>query len=134
MGSLPEQSDLARVALERWDRDVHISDASLYKGLGLLGVLALAQFVAANSKADHKVDETLSDFVEIDEKTTGVCVHVECLVEVLAMVNLLDELNDDFRDAINLLLLTHKVNLVVQSLCHLEHRVDQEAVTQLLRL
>ena len=69
--------------------------------------------MAAHSEADDKVDETLSDSVEVDEETTSVCVHVKCLVEVFTVVNLLDELNYDFRDAINLLLFTHEIDLVM---------------------
>lgn len=49
------------------------------------------------------------------------------------MVNLLDELDDDVRYAVNFLLLAHEINLVVQSFRHLEDRVDEESIVEFVR-
>ena len=76
-------------------------------------MLALADSMAAYSKFDNRVAETLSHFVKIDEKTSGISVNIQRLVQVFAMVDLLDKLNDDIRDTIHLFLLTHEIDLVV---------------------
>ena len=109
---------------------MHVGDASLDESLCLLRMLALADGMAAYSKFDNRVAETLSHFVKIDEKTSGISVNIQRLVQVFAMVDLLDKLNDDIRDTIHLFLLTHEIDLVVKRLCHLKDRMDEECIVQ----
>ena len=128
MGCQTEQLDLLRDALEGGNRDVDVSHTCLHKGLGLLRVLALAEGMAAVRQANNLEDEALRDPVKVDEEASGVSIDVQCLVEVLSVVNFLDKLHYDVGNPIYLALLAHEVNLVVQSLCNLEDRVNEEAI------
>ena len=100
---------------------MHVSDASLDEGLGLLRVLAPAERVAPVCKINDFVDQALSDSIEVDEQTSGVCEDVECLVEVLPMVNFLDKLNNNVRHTVDFSLLAHEVDLIMECLSNLEN-------------
>jgi len=131
LGSLLEQSALFLGALNSGNGDVDVGDASLNKGLRLLGVLAFHEGVALDGKLCCLVDKRLSHGVQVDEHTSRGSVHVQSLVKILAMVNLEDDSGDDFCNSVNFNLGTHEIDLVVEGLCDLEDRVDQEAVVKL---
>ena len=80
------------------------------------------------------MDQCLSDGVEIDKETSCISVDIERLIEVSAIVDFSDDSHDDGGNPVDLSLLTHKVDFVVQSLGNLENGVDQEAIVQFLRL
>lgn len=56
----------------------------------------LANGMALDGKTDDLVDETLGDLVKVDKEAASVSEHIERLVEVFAVVNLLDQLDNDF--------------------------------------
>ena len=84
-------------------------------------MLTLADCMAPHSKTDHFIDEALRDLVEVDEEATSICENVKRLVKILSMVNFVDELDDDAGDAVNLTLLTHEIDPVVEGFGHLKH-------------
>ena len=79
------------------------------------------------------MNQALSYSVKIDKETTSVSINVQCLVQVFAVVNFFDEVDDDVGDAINFFLLAHEVDLIVESLGHLEDGMNQEAITKFFR-
>ena len=105
-----------------------VSHACLHKGLGLLRVLTFAEGMAAVRKTYNLEDEAFRDPVKVNEEASGVSIDVQCLVEVLSVINFLDKLHYDVGNPIYLALLAHEVNLVVQSLCNLENRMYEEAI------
>ena len=109
-----------------------VRDGGLHEGLGLLRVLPLCEGVAPDRQPDDSVDQRLGDGVQVDKQAPRICVHIESLVEVSTMVHFADDLSDNQRDPVYLSLLTHEVNLVMQGLCHLEYRVDEEPIAQRL--
>ena len=72
-----------------------VGDASFDKSLSLLGMFALTESMATDGQVDDLIDEALCDLVKIDEQAASICVHIECLVKVLAVVNFLNQLNND---------------------------------------
>jgi len=113
---------------------VDVGDACFYECLCLLGMLAFADGVAFHSKANDFIDQALSYLVEVDKKATSISKDVKRLVEIFSMVNFLYYFDNHFRDAVNFLLFTHKVDLVVQRFGHLEYGVDKESITELIWL
>jgi hypothetical protein len=76
-------------------RDVDESNTGLHEGLRLLGVLTLTDVVTSGCKIENLEDQALCDFVKIDEKTSGISVHIKCLVQISSMVDLGNELDYD---------------------------------------
>ena len=113
---------------------MNISNTSFDEGLCLLGVLPFGYLMTFHSQADSALNQCLGDGVEIDKETSCICVDIERLIEVSAIVNFSDDSHDNGRNPVDLSLLAHKVDFVVQRLGNLENGVDQEAVVQFLRL
>ncbi len=105
-----------------------IGDASFDKSLSLLSMFALTERVATDGQVDDLIDKALCDLVKIDEQAASIGVYIECFIKVFAVVNFFNQLDDDLWDAIDLLLLRHKIDFVVQSLSNLEDWVNQEAI------
>ena len=105
-----------------------VGDASFDKSLSLLGMFTLTESVAADGQIDDLIDEALCDLVKINEQATSIGVHIECFIKVFAMVNFLNQLDDDLWDTVDLFLFGHKIDFVVQCLGNLEDWMNQEAI------
>ena len=90
--------------------------------------------MAFDCQTNSMLDQCLSDSIEINEKTSGICIDIERLVKVSTVVYFSDDSRNDCGNSVNFSLLTHEVDLVMQSLSNLENGVDQEAIIQFLRL
>ena len=76
-------------------------------------------------------DKSFGDIIQVDKESSSSGEDIESLVQVLAKVDLGDDFADCLRNALDLLLRTHRVYLVMQSLGYLKDRMDEEAVLQL---
>ena len=76
-------------------------------------------------------DKSFGDIIQVDKESSSSGEDIESLVQVLAKVDLGDDFADCLRNTLDLLLRTHRVYLVMQSLGYLEDRMDKETVLQL---
>lgn len=109
---------------------MHVSNAGFNKSLCSLSVFSFSNSVTSCRQTYYLENEGFSYLVQVDEHASRICVDIQSFLEILSMVNLFDKFYDDLGNAVNFRLLTHEIDLVVQSFSDLENRVNQETITQ----
>lgn len=66
-----EQLNLLISVLQSRNSDMHVSNASFHESLSLLRVFALNQFVSFCSQSNYLEDQSLRDFIQVNEQTSG---------------------------------------------------------------